>query len=116
MGMRRMLLSGQVRYTGRILENVVYLELRRRFGEVYVGRAGDAEVDFVVQGPEGPRYFQVAETVADERTLDRELASLRAIRDDHPKVLLSLDDRDPVSHEGIRQLNALEWLLDVGEG
>ncbi len=116
MGMRRMLLSGQVRDTGRILENVVYLELRRRFGEVYVGRAGDAEVDFVVQGPEGPRYFQVAETVADERTLSRELASLRAIRDDHPKVLLSLDDRDPVSHEGIRQLNALEWLLDVGEG
>ncbi|MBS5450804.1 MAG: ATP-binding protein [Coriobacteriia bacterium] len=112
MGMRRVALSNQVRDTGRILENVIFLELRRRYSEVYIGRVGDLEVDFVVNGPE-PLYVQVAETAATEGTLGRELASLTAIRDNHPKLLLTLDDMDPQSHDGIIQQNALEWLMEA---
>lgn len=113
LGMRRTALSGCVRDTGRILENVVYLELRRRFGEVYVGRTGDLEIDFVAIGPEGPEYFQVAESAVQEQTLGRELAPLRAVRDNRPKTLITMDDADPGDHDGIRRVFALEWLEET---
>lgn len=106
-----MLLSNQVRDTGRILENIVFLELKRRFGSVYIGRVGELEVDFVVEGNEGTAYFQVAESISDERVLERELTPLRQIGDNFPKYLLTLDDSDPVSHEGVMQINALDWML-----
>ena len=113
MGLRRMLLSNQVRDRGRILENIVFLELLRRFGAVYVGQVGSKEVDFVVPTPDGLQYYQVAETVRDDAMLSRELSSLEAIRDNNPKRLLTLDDTAPVSHDGILQVNALEWLLEM---
>ncbi len=112
MGMRRMLLSNQVRDTGRILENVVFLELKRRFGSVYVGRVGELEVDFVADGGGGTAYFQVAESVSDERVLERELAPLRRIGDNYPKYLLTLDDSDPTDHEGVMRVNVLDWMLE----
>lgn len=111
MGMRRMILGNQVRDTGRILENVVYLELLRREGTVRIGRVGDQEIDFVVEGADGTKYYQVAETVSDQKTLARELLPLRNLSDNHPKYLLTMDDSDPVSHEGIMQVNVLDWLL-----
>lgn len=112
LGMRRLSCSDTVRDTGRILENVVYLELRRREGEVYVGKLPGSEIDFVTNGPSGKAYYQVAESVADSRTLEREIAPLAVLRDNHPKYLITLDDVRPVSHEGIRQVYALDWLLD----
>jgi len=81
-----------------------------------VGQVGDLEIDFVVEGPEGARYIQVAETVRDEATLAREISALQAVRDNYPKVLLTLDDVEPVSHGGIVQMNALDWFLGKGEG
>ncbi len=111
MGMRRMLLSNQVRDTGRILENVVFLELVRRFGSVYVGRIGDLEVDFVVEGDKGTAYFQVAESIPNDKVLERALAPLKRIEDNYPKYLLTLNDADPIDHEGIMQINALDWML-----
>ena len=59
---------------GHILENVVYLELLRRGYEVYIGKAGNAEIDFVAIGEEGEEYYQVALTVLEESILERELA------------------------------------------
>lgn len=111
MGMRRVSLSGRVRDAGRILENIVYLELKRRYGEVFIGRVGDLEIDFMVNGANGPAYYQVAESVASEATLSRELRSLQAVKDNNPKYLLTLDDADETSHDGIVQANALDWLL-----
>ncbi len=111
LGMRRLSCSDTVRDTGRILENIVYLELRRREGEVYVGKLPGSEIDFVTNGPSGRAYYQVTESVADPRTLERELAGLRALRDNHPKYLITLDDVRPISHEGIHQVYALDWLL-----
>lgn len=112
MGMRRCALTGNVRDGGRILENVVFLELKRRYADVFVGKVGNLEVDFVAITPEGPVYYQVAETVASEKTLERELKSLEAIRDNHPKIMLTKDDVDPVSHGGIEQKNVIDWLLE----
>lgn len=113
MGLRRMLLSNQVRDTGRILENVVFLELKRRFDSVYVGRVDDLEIDFIAQGNEGTAYFQVSESVSDRKVLERELAPLCKVGDNYPKYLLTLDDTDPIDHTGIMQINALDWMLSI---
>jgi len=116
-GLRTNLLGGRNADTGRILENVVYLELLRRGYDVRVGRVGSAEVDFIAMGEEGEEYYQVAWTAeggpgADGKTtLERELAPLNAIRDHNPKFLLTMDMTPDSSHNGIRKLNALDWLL-----
>jgi predicted AAA+ superfamily ATPase len=83
----------------------------RRKHKVYVGKAGEKEIDFVTEGPEGTEYYQVSETLRGQETLARELAPLNAVRDHNPKYLLTRDYDPPTSHNGIRQLNVLDWLL-----
>ncbi|MDR2761669.1 MAG: ATP-binding protein [Planctomycetaceae bacterium] len=97
---------------GHLLENVVYLELRRRYNEVYVGKTRNNEIDFVASDSGGyVSYYQVAYSVLDEKTLKRELTPLKEIRDSNPKFLLSADeDINPV-FDGIRKLNVVDWLL-----
>ena len=111
MGIRRMVCSNNVRDTGRVLENLVFLELMRREGEVFVGKSPAGEIDFVTNGPSGKAYYQVAESVVNPATLERELSSLRTINDNYPKFLITMDDERSVSHEGIQQVYALDWLL-----
>lgn len=110
-GLRLMLLGSKQIDAGRILENIVYLELLRRGYDVYVGKVDEFEVDFVAQNGKGTTYFQVALSVRDEKTLDRELRSLRAIKDHYPKILLTMDDDPEVHYDGIRRINARDWLL-----
>jgi predicted AAA+ superfamily ATPase len=96
---------------GHKLENIVYFELLRRGGDVYAGKSGKGEVDFVVQKHDGNReYYQVAYTVNDEKTLKRELSSLEKIKDSYPKYLLTTDF-DNVNYNGIQKINILDWLL-----
>ena len=96
---------------GHKLENVVYFELLRRGGDVYAGKSGNGEVDFVVQKHDGNReYYQVAYTVNDEKTLKRELSSLEKIKDSYPKYLLTTDF-DNINYNGIQKINILDWLL-----
>ena len=111
-GLRLMLLGSKGGDMGRVLENVVYLELLRRGYDVYVGKVDDCEVDFVVNDNVGTAYYQVALTVRDPKTLERELRSLQLIKDHHPKYLLTLDDDPKTHHEGIIQINVRDWLLD----
>ena len=110
-GLRYYLLGTKRADMGHILENVIYLELLRRGYRVYVGKVGTAEVDFVAVNENGTEYYQVAYSVMDENTLNRELASLDSIRDHNPKYLLTMDFVPPVSYNGIKQINALDWLL-----
>ena len=98
---------------GHKLENVVYFELLRRGGEVYAGRSQKGEVDFVVKKPSGvTEYYQVAYTVNDEKTLKRELSSLREIKDSYPKYLLTMDF-DNANIDGIQKINVIDWLLNL---
>lgn len=110
-GLRYFLLGTKAADRGHILENVVYLELLRRGFEVYVGKIGNTEVDFIVHNENGTAYYQVALTVRDEATLQREITPLDSIADHHPKYLLTLDDDPPADYNGIKQINALDWLL-----
>lgn len=96
---------------GRKLENVVYFELLRRGGKIYAGKNNDKEIDFVVQKPNNEReYYQIAFTVNDEKTFEREISAFRNIRDNYPKFLLTLDF-DKTNIEGIHKVNVIDWLL-----
>lgn len=110
-GLRYYLLGTRKMDMGHILENIVYLELLRRGYEVYVGKVGDSEVDFIAVNEEGEEYYQVSLTVMEEKTLQRELMPLESIRDHNPKYLLTMDYMPIISHNGIKQINVLEWLL-----
>ena len=112
LGFRNLLLGKEVgQDTGHLLENVIYLELRRRGNEIWVGKIGEREVDFVARDNEGYlTYYQIAYTVRDETVLERELAPFDKIPDHNPKVLITLDPEE-VSRRGVRQINAINWLL-----
>lgn len=97
--------------TGHILENVIYLELLRRGYRVYVGKVDNLEVDFVAMDENGIKYFQVAATVREKSTLERELKPLQKIADHYPKCIMTLDMDPPADYEGIRRINALDYLL-----
>jgi predicted AAA+ superfamily ATPase len=110
-GIRALLAGSTITDYGRILENVVFLELKRRFDDVWVGKNDNKEVDFVVKNAQGGvNYYQVALTVRDAATLERELSSLKKLADNNPKFLLSLDPESN-NFDGIRQLNVIDWLL-----
>lgn len=111
-GLRYMLLGDKKVDAGHILENIVYLELIRRGYEVYIGKIGENEVDFIAIGEDGKEYYQVAYTVYEEETLKREITPLDSISDHNPKYLLTMDDEPIKSHNGIKQINVLEWLLN----
>ena len=110
-GLRYMLLGTRGTDVGHILENVIYLELLRRGYEVYVGKVDDLEVDFVAMEQKRTIYFQVAASVRDEATLKRELNPLQKISDHYQKFILTLDEDPEADYEGIRRVNALDWLM-----
>ncbi len=110
-GLRYLLLGSRSTDVGHILENVVYLELLRRDNDVYVGKIDEAEVDFVAMKPNKTVYYQVAASVRDEKTLQRELAPLQKINDHYPKMILTLDEDPEADYNGIRRINVLDWLI-----
>jgi len=113
LGLRQMILGNRNIDMGHILENIIYLELIRRKGNIYVGQFDKNEVDFVVINSNEIEYYQVALTVLDENTLKRELDAFKNIKDNYPKYLITLDDvMVNTDYDGIKVVNALEWLLE----
>jgi predicted AAA+ superfamily ATPase len=111
MGLRYFVLGDKNVDTGRMLENVVYLELLRRGYTVNIGKVGDKEVDFVAHKGDDVEYYQIAETLmGSDKTDQREIRALEAISDNNPKFILTRDYNN-ANRNGIRQINALEWLL-----
>ena len=114
LGLRQMILGNRNIDMGHILENVIYLELLRRKGNVYVGQFDKNEIDFVIVNSNEIEYYQVALTVLDENTLKRELDTFKNIKDNYPKYLITLDDvMVNTDYDGIKVVNALEWLLEA---
>jgi predicted AAA+ superfamily ATPase len=96
---------------GHKLENLVYFELLRRGGEVFIGKNKDREIDFIVQKNAKEReYYQVAYTVSNEKTFNREMAVFKNLNDNYPKYLITMDF-DNSSIDGIKKINAIDWLL-----
>ena len=114
LGLRQMILGNRNIDMGHILENIIYLELLRRKGNVYVGQFDKNEIDFVVINSNEIEYYQVTLTVLDENTLKRELDAFKNIKDNYPKYLITLDDvMVNTDYDGIKVVNALEWLLET---
>lgn len=112
-GLRRLTLRDHLEDFGHILENIVFLELKRRGYEVYVGKIGTYEVDFVaINSKQELSYYQVALNTTDRNVLERELRPLQSIKDSHPKNLLTLDDfNKEANYDGIKKLGVIDWLL-----
>lgn len=109
LGLRYYLL-GEINNNGSILENVIFLELKRLGYQIFVGKYEDKEIGFVVKNNEGIKYIQVSLSVRDESTLKRELEPLKNIKDNYPKYIITLD-YDTNNYEGIKQISAIDFLL-----
>lgn len=96
---------------GQILENVIYLHLKIWGFKVHVGKQNGKEVDFIAERGGEKVYIQVALRITDSQTMQREFGNLKAIKDNFPKYVITLDDYKGASHEGIRHFPAREFLL-----
>lgn len=96
---------------GGILENLVFLELKRRGYQVYVGKLDNKEIDFIAEKENRKVYLQVAYLLASPETVERETTVLRMIRDNYPKYILSMDKIFGADMEGIRRINLVDFLL-----
>lgn len=94
-----------------ILENLVYLELLRRGYAVTVGKLADREIDFIATRESEKLYVQVAYLLESGQTIDREFSPLLDIRDNYPKMVLSLDPLFEDDYRGIRRVHLLDFLL-----
>lgn len=115
-GLRNALLGKELSSDrGHLLENIVYLELLRRENQVWIGKIGNGEVDFVARDNSGvTKYIQVSQSVKNPETLTRELAALDKIPDHNEKILISAD-YETGQRNGIKQVNIVNWLLDRAE-
>lgn len=112
-GLRNCLTKSSESDIGHILENIVFLELKRRGYDVYVGQLDDGEIDFVAVKGDDISYYQVSATTLDENTLKRELAPFKKVGDNYPKYLLTLDELfGTADYNGIKKRNVLDWLLN----
>lgn len=112
-GLRSVVLGSQANVDrGHILENIVFLELLRRGGQVWIGRTKEGkEIDFVVKNSKGEtEYYQVTESMSNKSTQIRELAPFSSIEDNHSKYILSTDIGS-INYNGIKQINIIDWLL-----
>ncbi len=112
LGLRYALLGKELTAdVGHLLENVIFLELLRRNYQIWVGKTDNLEVDFVVRNKDGyTQYIQVAYTVKEPKTLERELAPFNKIRDFNERLLITMD-YETGNHNGVKQINAIDWIL-----
>lgn len=110
-GLRNHILPRSRYDLGFTIENIVYLELKRRGYKVNIGKYGSTEVDFVVQKEGVLTYFQVTADMTAEETFEREMRPLRSIPDNYEKIVLTLDRFSPGNYDGIKVLNVIDWLL-----
>lgn len=111
-GLRNYLLGIRDRDRGHILENIVYLELIRKGYDVAIGKIDDSEIDFIATNTNEKLYIQVTESMISEEVRRRELTPLKKVKDNYEKIVLSMDE-EQTSHEGIKQINVIEWLLEA---
>jgi len=111
-GMRHALLGYKAADISGILENIVYLELKRRGYQIYIGKFGNREIDFIAEKENRKMYIQVTYMLLSPETIEREFSALRSIKDNYPKYVISMDTVFGNDFEGIRRINLIEFLLD----
>jgi len=94
-----------------ILENIVFLELKRKGYQVYVGKFDDKEIDFVAEKKDQKIYVQVAYKLSEEATIEKEFGALLGVRDHYPKYVITMEDFWQDNIEGIKHKNLADFLL-----
>lgn len=110
-GLRNYLLGYRDLDTGHIIENIVYFELVRRGFDVAVGKVGNTEIDFIATKDETKIYYQVTDDMTTEAVRERELAPLKAVRDNYEKVVIAMSTNSTASVEGIKIVRLIDFLL-----
>lgn len=110
-GLRHALLGFRDADLGGVLENVVFLELKRRGYRVAIGKLGNREIDFIAEKESRRLYFQVAYLLHSPDTIEREFFPLGEIKDNYPKVVLSMDTIFGNDFDGIQRINIVDFLL-----
>jgi len=110
-GLRNAVLGYRESAINALLENLVFLELKRRGYQVSIGKLGDAEIDFIATKEKEKQYFQVCYLLASDETIQREFGVLQALPDNYPKTVLSMDPLGPDNRDGIRWRNVVDFLM-----
>lgn len=111
-GLRNYLLGYRDMDTGHVIENIVYFELLRRGFDVAIGKVGEKEIDFIAKKDDVKIYYQVTDDMSSESTRERELAPLRAVRDNYEKVVIAMSTNSTAEVEGIKIVRLIDFLLE----
>ena len=111
LGFRNLLLGYRNRDTGHVLENIVYLELLRRGYDVAIGKIDNLEIDFIAKKADEKLYIQVTDDMSISSVTQRELAPLKKVKDNYPKIVLALNLGLETNYDGIKILNVIDWLV-----
>ena len=111
-GIRNIILGFRNIDEGHLLENIVYLELLRRGYKVNIGKTLDYEVDFIAENVNEIKYYQVSQSIMDEKVREREIRSLESIDDNYEKIILTMDKSINRDFNGIKVINIIDFLLE----
>ena len=111
LGFRNLLLGYRNIDIIHVLENIVYLELLRRGYDVAIGKIDNLEIDFIAQKADEKLYIQVTDDMSISSVTQRELAPLKKVKDNYPKIVLALNLGLETNYDGIKILNVIDWLV-----
>ena len=94
---------------GQLLENIVFIELKRRGYDINIGKIYDLEIDFICKKLDKKIYIQVSQSIIDTNTRKKELKTLKKVKDNYPKYIITMDQYN-FSNEGITHLNIIDFL------
>lgn len=112
LGLRNSVIRFNEKDYGKVLENLVYQQLIIKAYKVFIGKSGDKEIDFIGEKGDEKIYIQVAYKIYDEKTHKREFGNLLNIKDNFPKIVVSMNDDIEGNYKGIRHINIRDFLIN----